>query len=146
MLNFNKSREGLEKVSVSLAPTLISGSVHCRGHLSGNADVVVEGEFSGTIRIGGRLIIRPGGRVHSEGIECRIADISGEADGIFYISELLYIRQRGVVSGDVAVGGIRIEEGGAFNGNCKTVVSANPLLTGATPDFPVDRIPAVCTE
>ena len=138
MLNFNKSREGLEEVSVSLAPTLISGSVHCRGHLSGNADVVVEGEFSGTIG--------PGGRVHSEGIECRIADISGEADGIFYISELLYIRQRGVVSGDVAVGGIRIEEGGAFNGNCKTVVSANPLLTGATPDFPVDRIPAVCTE
>lgn len=59
MLNFNKSREGLEEVSVSLAPTLISGSVHCRGHLSGNADVVVEGEFSGTIRIGGRLIIRP---------------------------------------------------------------------------------------
>ena len=146
MLNFNKSREGQEEVSVSLSPTLIGGSIHCKGHLSGNADVVVEGKFSGTIRIGGRLIVRPGGSVRSEGIECRIADISGEAHGIFYISELLHIREQGTLCGDVTVAGIRIEEGGAFNGNCKTVTSANPLLTAAKPDLSAGRLSAVSGE
>lgn len=146
MLNFNKSREGREEVSVSLSPTLIGGPVHCRGHLSGDADVVVEGAFSGTIRIGGRLIVRPGGSVRSDGIECRIADISGEAHGAFSISGLLHIREQGILCGDVTVGGIRIEEGGVFNGNCKTVTSANPLLPVANPDLSAGRLPAVPAE
>lgn len=129
MLNFNKTKEEQEGVSMPLSPTLIGASVHCEGHLSGNTDVVIDGKFSGTIRIDGRLIIRPGGCICSEGVECRAADISGLAEGPFTVKETLHIREKGALTGDVCVSGISIEEGGMFNGSCTTLTSGNQPCT-----------------
>lgn len=125
MLNFSKTKEEQEGVSMPASPTLIGASVHCEGHLSGNGDVVIDGKFSGTVQIGGRLIIRPGGCICSEGVECRTADISGLAEGPFTVKETLHIREQGVLAGDVCVAGIKIEEGGKFNGSCTTLSSGN---------------------
>lgn len=133
MLNFSKTKEEQEGISMPVSPTLIGASVHCEGHLSGNTDVVIDGKFSGTIQIDGRLIIRPGGCICSEGVECRTADISGLAEGPFTIRETLHIREKGALTGDVSVAGIRIEEGGMFNGSCKTLSSGNSFVPGISP-------------
>lgn len=129
MLNFNKTKEEQEGLSMPLSPTLIGSSVHCEGHLSGNTDVVIDGKFSGTVQIDGRLIIRPGGCICSEGVECRTADISGLAEGPFTVKETLHIREKGSLTGDVCVSGISIEEGGKFNGSCTTSTCGNQPCT-----------------
>ena len=147
MLNFSKTKEEQEGISMPVSPTLIGASVHCEGHLSGNTDVVIDGKFSGTIQIDGRLIIRPGGCICSEGVECRTADISGLAECPFTIRETLHIREKGALTGDVSVAGIRIEEGGMFNGRCKTLSSGNQLcavsLRPVAPESLAEKPPVV---
>jgi len=99
--------------------TLVSIGTKISGQIDSSCDVCVEGEIEGTIRIDGRLIVTPDGRVVSESLCCRFAEIAGRVEGPLTVTETLQIRSGGMVTGDIAATELLIEQGGSFDGSCR---------------------------
>ncbi len=119
MKNLYKLKERPEETGKP-APALVAAGCRFTGEIRTEADVVVEGELSGKIQVGGRLIIRPGGTTRSDQAECRNAEIYGLFEGTLKVTEHLTIHEKGRVYGDIQVSHISIETGGYFDGNCVT--------------------------
>lgn len=99
--------------------TLISSGTTISGEIVSSCDMCIEGEVKGNIEIDGRLIVASGGRVLSESLRCRNAEITGSLEGPVTVYEVLQIRSGGVVTGEIAVTELLIEQGGSFNGTCR---------------------------
>lgn len=111
--------------------TLVSSGTKLSGKLDSSCDVCVEGEIEGAIRIDGRLVVAPGGRVVSESLCCRFAEIAGSVEGPLTVTETLQIRSGGVVTGDIAATELLIEQGGSFDGSCRKLKPEEAVLSGS---------------
>lgn len=101
------------------------------------ADAAVEGvlEFSGTVRLDGRVKGRIRGRggtvIVGEGavveadIEADVAVIMGRVTGRVDARERIDVLAPGTVEGDICAPTISIDSGATFNGNCGTRASRN---------------------
>ena len=115
------------------APALVAAGCRFTGEIRAEADVVVEGELSGKIQVGGRLIVRAAGMVRSEDAECRIAEIFGLFEGTLEVTEHLTIHEKGRVRGNIKVEKISIDTGGHFDGNCVSFSEECPLTNSCLP-------------
>ena len=123
MKNPYKLREH-PKGTEATGPAIIGFGCCFTGKVETKTDIVVEGELDGTLQIGGRLIVRSGGSVRSESAECQNAEIFGLFEGTLKVTEHLTIREKGRIKGEIQVGGIEIETGGYFDGNCVTAAES----------------------
>lgn len=119
--------------------TLVGAGSVFRGEMSLDHDVRIDGEFYGTLRIGGRLVVGAEGKICVDHAECGNADISGLAEGTLTVSGLLQIRSVGRVNSDIAVGKLSIEPGGQYNGKCTTVTPGVTSVSGLLEN--VDKSP-----
>lgn len=127
MKNPYKLRERPEETE-AIGPAIIGFGCCFTGKVETKTDIVVEGELNGPLQIGGRLIVRSGGFVRSEGAECQNAEIFGLFEGTLKVTEHLTIREKGRIKGEIQVGGISIETGGHFDGNCVTAAESRSLF------------------
>jgi cytoskeletal protein CcmA (bactofilin family) len=107
MFRFNKSSDKFE--------TLLGSSAIFDGHLKCTGGVRIEGEFKGKIETDGNIIVGKAAIVHADLVGHDVL-VSGKVIGNIFASGQLAILASGNVSGDVEVGSILIEEGGAFGG------------------------------
>lgn len=119
MKKFYKSVEHSDIPSKFSGPTIINAGCQFTGNLDTEADVLVEGEFVGQLRVGGKLIIRPNGIVRSENAECSHTEIYGLFEGSLKVTENLVVYETGCMKGEINVGCcFTILAGGCFDGNC----------------------------
>lgn len=110
--------------------TFLGRSVVLRGELSGDEDLLIEGQFDGTITLPEHcLTVGPNGHVKAE-IRARQVVILGSVDGNITAREKIEIRKTGHVVGDLVSAGIAIEEGAYFKG------SIDILREGAQQELP----------
>jgi cytoskeletal protein CcmA (bactofilin family) len=94
---------------------LIPGLV-VKGEISGNADVHVDGEVEGSVRLDGAdVMIGPQGRVRGD-IEARGIVVEGAVKGSLKASDRILLRPACSVEGSLAARRIVIEEGARFRG------------------------------
>lgn len=108
------------KVSVptSLDPgrTQFGRSLAVKGEVSGNEDLMILGQFEGTINVQGHcLTIGPEGKVKAE-IQADRVVIHGSVYGNITVRERAEIYKSGHVVGDLVAPGISIEDGAYFKG------------------------------
>jgi len=97
--------------------TLVGRSVVLRGELSGKEDLLIEGQFEGTINLQEHcLTVGPHGQVKAE-IHARQVVIQGSLNGNISAREKIEIRKSGHVVGDLVAAGIAIEDGAYFKGS-----------------------------
>ncbi|MBI1940544.1 MAG: polymer-forming cytoskeletal protein [Acidobacteria bacterium] len=97
--------------------TLLGRSMVLRGDLSGKEDLLVEGQFEGTISLQEHcLTIGPHGQVKAE-IHARQVIIQGSVNGNITAGEKIEIRKSGNVVGDLVAAAIAIEDGAYFKGS-----------------------------
>jgi cytoskeletal protein CcmA (bactofilin family) len=97
--------------------TVLGQTVVLRGELSANEDLLIEGQFEGTISLEDhRLTIGADGQVKAE-IRARQVVILGTVSGNVVAREKVEIRRSGHVVGDLKAGAIAIEEGAYFKGS-----------------------------
>jgi len=103
--------------SQSQVQAIIGRSIVLKGELSADEDLVIEGQFEGTVNLQDHcLTVGPNGKVKAE-IEARQVVILGSVNGNVNAREKIEVRRSGNVTGDLTSASISIEEGAYFKGS-----------------------------
>ena len=101
----------------SQSASVIGRSMSLKGELSGKEDLVVEGQFEGTIDVAEHTVtVGAQGQVKSE-IRARHVVVHGSVTGKIAAREKIDIRRTGNVVGDLVSAGVAIEDGAYFKGS-----------------------------
>ena len=97
--------------------TFLGRSVVAQGQLTSGEDLLIEGQFDGTINLEDHcLTVGTEGRVKAE-VRARQVVIQGSVTGNVAAREKIEIRRTGHVVGDLVAGTVAIEEGAYFKGS-----------------------------
>lgn len=123
----NPMMDKTQKVVASSSPivsanqTILGRSVVLRGDLSGNEDVVIEGQFEGSLDVQDHSVtVGPQGQVKSE-IHARQVTVHGSVNGKISARDKIEIFKTGNVVGDLITSGVVIEDGAYFKGSIEIV-------------------------
>ncbi len=96
---------------------LIGASISIKGDLSGEEDLVVQGQVSGTISFSDHSVtIGKQGRAQAD-VYGKIISVEGEVKGKLFGEDKIVIRQSGNVRGDLHAPQVILEEGCKFKGS-----------------------------
>ncbi|MGH9804798.1 MAG: bactofilin family protein [Candidatus Acidiferrales bacterium] len=99
------------------AAARVGRTLSVKGELAGEEDLVVDGEFSGTIELGGHnFTVGAQGRVQAD-VHAREIVIEGTLRGKLRATERLVIARSGNVVGDLVAARVVIEDGAYFKGS-----------------------------
>jgi cytoskeletal protein CcmA (bactofilin family) len=119
----------------------IGRSLVVKGDLAGNEDLMIAGQFEGTINVQGHcLTVGPEGKVKAEIQAARVV-IYGSVQGNISVRERVEIYKSGHVVGDLIAPGISIEDGAYFKGKIEILregeqapeISRPPQILKQTP-------------
>jgi cytoskeletal protein CcmA (bactofilin family) len=86
------------------------------GEISGEEDVVILGRLEGTVRVGGRATVGPGGEVEGD-LHARAVLVQGRVHGQIFGGERAELAATAVVEGSVEAPKIIIAEGARLEGS-----------------------------
>lgn len=99
------------------AINLIGLGTQIIGDIISAGDVRIDGTLNGNIKLNGRLVVGPNGKIEGNVI-CQNADISGEVKGTVEVVEMLALKATAKILGDMITGKLSIEPGAVFTGSC----------------------------
>lgn len=102
-----------------------------KGDIISQADFRLDGNLIGNFQSGGKIVIGPAGSVTGD-IICKNADIEGKFDGKIQVTELLNVKSKASIHGEVTVGKLSVEPGADFSASCtmKTNIKNSTLIDG----------------
>ena len=100
------------------------------GDLFADQNLRIDGEIKGNVSTSSKVVIGEKGKVTGNLI-CLEADIEGTVDGTISVEGLLILRKSSLINGDIYTFRIQIDEGAAFNGQCK--MGKKPSATQVKP-------------
>jgi cytoskeletal protein CcmA (bactofilin family) len=114
----NETTGKLSNLPASGSPqTVLGKTAVVRGQLSGSEDLLIEGQYEGTITLQDHcLTVGADGQVKAE-IHARQVVILGSVTGNIAAREKIAIRRSGHVVGDLVAAAVAIEEGAYFKGS-----------------------------
>lgn len=111
------SGPGLVSIMRNADPIAIGPSIHIKGEIRGNEDLIVHGCIEGTIDIGqGLLRVTREGRIEADTI-ARVITIEGRAEGDLRASEQMIVRKTGQVRGKITAPCVGLDFGCKFSGS-----------------------------
>jgi len=102
--------------------SIASGS-KLTGELVSSGDVRIDGHLKGSITTQGRLVLGESGVVDGQ-IKCQTAIIEGQLKATIIVEELLTLKSKAKLSGEIVAGQLAIEPGAVFTGKC----SMGPII------------------
>jgi cytoskeletal protein CcmA (bactofilin family) len=110
---------------------LIGSSIKIEGNLSGDEDLLVEGQIDGKIELGQHNVtIGTNGRIKAD-IHGQSIIVMGDVKGNLYGSEQIVLRQSSKVRGNIFATRVSLEDGADFKGSIdmtsKPTVETKPL-------------------
>ncbi len=96
---------------------IVEGTV-IKGEIISVADFRLDGELLGSFKSEGKLVIGETGKVVGE-ISCKNLDIEGVYQGKAQVSELLTVKAKAKIKGEVLVGKLLVEPGADFTATCQ---------------------------
>lgn len=100
---------------------IVEGTV-IKGDIISQADFRLDGELIGNFHSKGKIVIGLAGKVIGD-IVCKNADIEGKFDGRIEVLEILNVKAKAKINGEVIVGKLSVEPGAEFSATC--VMKAN---------------------
>lgn len=95
---------------------IVEGTI-IKGDIISKADFRLDGELTGNFHTTGKLVIGPAGMVKGD-IICRNADIEGQFEGKIQVAEVLNVKSKAVIRGEVVTGKLSVEPGAMFTATC----------------------------
>lgn len=96
------------------------------GDINSKADFRLDGILVGNYTSSGKLVIGPSGEVQGD-ITCKNLDIEGKFTGKLQIAELLSVKSKAVIKGEVLTNKLAIEPGAIFEATCVMKSQIIPL-------------------
>ena len=88
-----------------------------KGDIVSHADFRMDGELIGNFHTNGKIVIGPAGSVKGD-IICRHADIEGRFQGKIQVAEVLNVKSKASIHGEVICGKLSVEPGAEFSASC----------------------------
>jgi cytoskeletal protein CcmA (bactofilin family) len=105
---------------------IVEGTV-IKGDIISQADFRLDGELIGNFQSTGKLVIGPTGSVVGDVI-CNNADIEGKFNGTIQVAEVLNVKAKASIHGEVTVGRLAVEPGADFSASCIMKPNLKKLL------------------
>jgi cytoskeletal protein CcmA (bactofilin family) len=93
------------------------------GDVNSNGDIRVDGSLNGKLITKGKVVIGETGQVKGE-INCKNSDVEGSIEGKITVSQLLSLKTKARIHGDIVAAKLAIEPGCQFTGNCDMNISS----------------------
>ena len=87
------------------------------GNIESLADFRLDGKLKGNFTSKGKLVVGPAGIVIGD-INCMNVDVEGKVDGKIIVAEILNVKSKAVINGEVTCGKLAVEPGADFNASC----------------------------
>ena len=114
-----KDKKNTEEESIPRSIAHLGPSLFLKGELSGDEDLVIEGQFQGKIDLGNyNILVAKGAEVEAD-IRAKNITISGTVKGNIHASGKIFIAKEGQMKGDLNAPKISIMEGAQFKGGVK---------------------------
>ncbi|MFM2368954.1 MAG: hypothetical protein RL619_1254 [Bacteroidota bacterium] len=98
-----------------------------KGDIISQADFRLDGELIGNFQSSGKIVIGPAGSVTGD-IVCKNADIEGKFNGKIHVTEILNIKSKASIHGEVSVGKLSVEPGADFSASCTMKTNVKNLM------------------
>ena len=95
---------------------IVEGTI-IKGNILSHADFRLDGNLVGNFQSEGKIVIGPAGSVKGD-ISCRNADIEGKFEGKIQVIEILNIKSKASIHGEVICGKLSVEPGAEFSATC----------------------------
>lgn len=95
---------------------IVEGTI-IKGDITTAADFRLDGHLIGNFHSKGKIVIGPSGMVKGD-IVCKNADIEGKFEGKIQVSEILSLKSKAVIHGEVICGKLAVEPGAEFSASC----------------------------
>ena len=88
-----------------------------KGDILSHADFRLDGELVGNFQSNGKIVIGPAGSVTGD-IICKNADIEGKFSGKIQVTEIMNVKSKASIHGEVICGKLAVEPGAEFSATC----------------------------
>ena len=95
---------------------IVEGTI-IKGDIISQADFRLDGELTGNFQTKGKIVIGPAGSVTGD-IICKNADIEGKFKGKIQVLEILNVKNKASIYGEVICGKLSVEPGAEFSATC----------------------------
>lgn len=95
---------------------IVEGTI-IKGDIISEADFRLDGELIGNFTSKGKIVIGQKGRVTGD-VVCQNADIEGFFSGSIKVHDILNVKEKANIQGEVTVGKLSVEPGAAFTATC----------------------------
>ncbi len=95
---------------------IVEGTI-IKGNVLSHADFRLDGDLVGNFQSDGKIVIGPAGSVKGD-IICKNADIEGKFEGKIQVTEILNIKAKASIHGEVVCGKLSVEPGAEFSATC----------------------------
>lgn len=95
---------------------IVEGTI-IKGDIISQADFRLDGELTGNFTTKGKIVIGPAGSVTGD-IKCKNADIEGKFNGKIEVAEVLNVKSKAHILGEVITGRLSVEPGAEFSASC----------------------------
>jgi cytoskeletal protein CcmA (bactofilin family) len=96
---------------------LIGTGTMIEGNIVSNGDIRIDGSLKGNLSTKGKVIVGDTGKISGEVI-CKNFEVEGSVDGKVMVTELLSLRAKSKILGDISTSKLAIEPGAVFTGKC----------------------------
>lgn len=97
--------------------TIIGAGTCISGDIESNGDIRIDGTLIGNLKSKAKILIGPEGLVEGD-VNGLQADILGKVTGQLKIKELLQLRGKSNIIGEIYAGKLEVEPTATFNGSC----------------------------
>ncbi|MFT3705035.1 MAG: polymer-forming cytoskeletal protein [Agriterribacter sp.] len=112
-----KSKSEIEINPSSASTSLIGAGTIIKGDIVSNGDIRIDGTLKGNILGSAKVLIGSEGVIEGD-IEGAQADIQGKVTGKIVIKDLLNLRGKSVIKGNISAGKLQVEPTVTFKGQC----------------------------
>ncbi|MDB5203753.1 MAG: polymer-forming cytoskeletal protein [Ferruginibacter sp.] len=123
----SKSKNSGEESMIASSSIVGAGNL-ITGNIETSGDLRIDGTLRGHVFSKGKVLIGPTGIVEGD-LHCRQADIMGQVTGNLSISELLHLKGKAAIAGDIRTAKLMIESTVNFNGQCQMGANIVELKT-----------------
>lgn len=112
---FNKDQKTTTDV-LGKTNRIVEGTI-IKGEIISEADFRLDGELIGNFTTKGKIVIGQKGKVTGD-IICQNADIEGFFSGKIKVNDILNVKEKATIQGEVSIGKLSVEPGAKFTATC----------------------------
>ncbi len=114
---FNQKSKSSFAEPAGTGTTIIGAGTTIKGDLESDADIRIDGSLIGNVTAKAKIIIGPEGYISGD-VYGNQADVLGKVNGVIKVDDLLQLRGKAIIKGDIYTSKLQMEPSVVFNGQC----------------------------